>query len=72
MDRDVNGAKNIFLRNYEALGDILGLQHWGLPLAERRPLSCTENLQLSCDNREIFCQILKFLRTLKFGVGVYK
>ena len=64
MDRDVNGAKNIFLRNYEALGIFLVL-----PPAERRPLSCTENLQLSCDNRDIFCQILKFLRTLKFGVG---
>ena len=32
-------------------------------------LSCTENLQLSCDNSKIFCQVLKFLRTLKFGVG---
>lgn len=37
MDRDVNGAKNVFLRNYEALGIVVeqapfpSHQHWGLP-----------------------------------------
>ena len=40
------------------------------PPAEKATLSCTENLQLSCHNSNIFCQILKFLKTLKFGVGV--
>lgn len=39
MDRDINGAKNIFLKNYEALGFDLTLGHTPCDLATGR---CTE------------------------------
>ena len=37
MDRDVNGAKNIFLRNYEALGIFLVSSIGAYPLLRGDP-----------------------------------
>lgn len=46
MDRDINGAKNIFLKNYEALGLNLTLGHTS---ASSATSSCTETETFSLD-----------------------
>ena len=64
MDRDVNGAKNIFLRNYHALG--ISVSSIGA-----YPLLRGDS-QLHGKSPDFLPKFEVFLKTLKFGVGVNK
>ena len=68
MDRGVNGAKNIFLKNFEVLA-ISVSSAGGLSPIPRVTLGCTVDPQPQ--EREIsFARLSKFLNTLKLGAGV--
>jgi hypothetical protein len=54
MDRDINGAKNIFLKNHEALALELTLGPTPCGPATGRCMEAVERLPLLFENREVF------------------